>query len=113
MKIIEAVPIWDNGIIKEAKILSAFAHKVVLNTSAEFYYQLFSETENLAIGPRLAEGSLKMEGEIYNQWEVDSYAWDWIAEQLNLTIVGDYITPIPTTTTTTTTTIAPEPTTET
>jgi len=95
MKTIEAIPIWDKGTIKEAKILSAFAHKVVLNTSAEFYYQLFSETEDLEVGPRLVEGNLKMEGEAYTQWEVDSYAWDWIAEQLNLIITGDYVTPIP------------------
>jgi hypothetical protein len=95
MKTIEAIPNWDNGTIKEAKILSAFAHRVVLNTSAEFYYQLFSETEDLAVGPRLVEGSLKMEGEAYIQWEVDSYAWDWIAEQLNLTITGDYVVRVP------------------
>ena len=36
-----------------------------------------------------------MEGEAYTQWEVDTYAWDWIAEQLNLTITGDYVTPAP------------------
>jgi hypothetical protein len=95
MKTIEAIQIWDKGTIKEAKILSAFAHKVVLNTSAEFYYQLFSETEDFGVGPRLVEGSLKMEGEAYTQWEVDTYAWDWIAEQLNLTITGDYVTPAP------------------
>ena len=95
MKTIEAIQIWDKGTIKEAKILSAFAHKVVLNTSAEFYYQLFSETEDFGVGPRLVEGSLKMEGEAYTQWEVDTYAWDRIAEQLNLTITGDYVTPAP------------------
>jgi hypothetical protein len=102
MKTIEAIQIWDKGTIKEAKILSAFAHKVVLNTSAEFYYQLFSETEDFGVGPRLVEGNLKMEGEAYTQWEVDTYAWDWIAEQLNLTITGDYVTPVP---------LTPEPTT--
>jgi hypothetical protein len=102
MKTIEAIQIWDKGTIKEAKILSAFAHKVVLNTSAEFYYQLFSETEDFGVGPRLVEGNLKMEGEAYTQWEVDTYAWDWIAEQLNLTITGDYVSPSPPT---------PEPTT--
>jgi hypothetical protein len=28
---------------------------------------------------------------------VDSYAWDWIAatDQLNLTITGDYVPPVP------------------
>jgi hypothetical protein len=44
-----------------------------------------------------------MTGEAYAQWEVDSYAWDWVAEQLNLTITGDYVPPVPP---------APEPTPE-
>jgi hypothetical protein len=44
-----------------------------------------------------------MTGDAYAQWEVDSYAWDWVAAQLNLTITGDYIPPVPTTTSTTTT----------
>jgi len=36
-----------------------------------------------------------MDGEAYTQWEVDSYAWDWVAAQLNLTITGDYVPPLP------------------
>jgi len=36
-----------------------------------------------------------MDGEAYSQWEVDAYAWDWVAQQLNLTITGDYIPPVP------------------
>jgi len=36
-----------------------------------------------------------MTGDAYTQWEVDSYAWDWIAQQLNLTITGDYVPPVP------------------
>jgi len=36
-----------------------------------------------------------MTGEVYTQWEADSYAWDWIAAQLNLTITGDYVPPVP------------------
>jgi hypothetical protein len=35
-----------------------------------------------------------MDTEAYEQWELDSYAWDWIASQLNLTIVGDWVDPI-------------------
>ena len=35
-----------------------------------------------------------MTGEAYTQWEVDSYAWDWVAAQLNLTIIGDYVPPV-------------------
>lgn len=103
MKTIEPVSIWDNGTVQEAKILNAYAINVTLGTSAVFYYQLFAETVDLAIGPQLAQGNLTMSGDAYAQWEVDSYAWDWVAQQLNLTITGDYVPPVPTTTTTTTT----------
>ena len=103
MKTIEAVSIWDNGTVQEAKILNAYAINVTLSTSATFYYQLFAEAIELSVGPQLAQGNLTMTGEAYAQWEVDSYAWDWIAEQLNLTITGDYPPVVPTTTTSTTT----------
>jgi hypothetical protein len=95
MKTIEAVSIWDNGQVLEAKILNAYAVNVTLGTSATFYYQLFSQNENLSQGPQIAQGNLNMSGEAYTQWEVDSYAWDWVAEQLNLTITGDYVPPVP------------------
>ena len=103
MKLIEQVSIWDNGTVQEAKILNAYAINVTLGTSATFYYQLFAETVDLAVGMQLAQGNLSMTGEAYAQWEVDSYAWDWVAEQLNLTITGDYVPTIPP---------APEPTPE-
>ena len=35
-----------------------------------------------------------MTGEAYTKWTQDAYAWDWIAEQLNLTITGDYVPPV-------------------
>ena len=95
MKTIEAVSIWDNGTVQEAKILNAYAVNVTLGTSATFYYQLFSQNENLSQGPQIAQGNLNMSGEAYAQWEVDSYAWDWVAAQLNLTITGDYVPPVP------------------
>ena len=102
MKTIEPVSIWDNGQVLEAKILNAYAINVTLGTNATFYYQLFAETVDLAVGQQVAQGNLTMTGEAYTQWEVDSYAWDWVAGQLNLTITGDYIPPVPTTTSTTT-----------
>jgi hypothetical protein len=95
MKTIESVPIWDNGTVQEAKILNAYAINVTLSTSATFYYQLFAETVDLTVGLQLAQGNLTMTGEAYQQWEIDSYAWDWIAQQLNLTITGDYVPPVP------------------
>jgi hypothetical protein len=95
MKTIEPVSIWDNGQVKEAKILNAYAVNVTLGTSATFYYSLSAENDDKTIGSQVAQGNLTMDGEAYAQWEVDAYAWDWVAQQLNLTITGEYIPPVP------------------
>ena len=95
MKNIEAVSIWDNGTVQQATILNSYAVNVTLNTSATFWYGLFAENADASQGAQLAQGNLIMSGEAYADWSVDSYAWDWIAEQLNLTITGDYIPPVP------------------
>jgi hypothetical protein len=94
MKTIESVPVWENGQVQEAKILNAYAINVQLGTSATFYYSLLVENADLSVGQQVAQGNLTMTGEDYTAWEVDSYAWDWVAAQLNLTITGDYIPPI-------------------
>jgi len=88
MKTIESISIWDNGQIQEATVLNAYAVNVSLGNSATFYYSLLSESMQ-----QLAQGNLTMSGEDYTAWEVDNYAWDYIAEQLNLTITGDYVAP--------------------
>lgn len=85
MKQIQPVSIWYNGQIIQATILNAYAVNVVLNTSATFYYSLLNSSQEL-----VANGNLLMTGEAYTQWQTDNYAWDWIAQQLNLTIIGDY-----------------------
>jgi hypothetical protein len=95
MKQIESVSIWDNGQVKEAKILNSYAINVTLELSATFYYALFANNEDGSIGAQVAQGNLSMLGEDYQQWAQDNYAWDWVAEQLNLTIVGDYVPPVP------------------
>lgn len=95
MKTIEPVSIWDNGVVQQAKILNTYAVNVTLNTSATFFYQLFSENEDSSLGVQLAQGNLNMTGEAYTDWEVDNYAWDWVAQQLNLTITGEYVPPVP------------------
>jgi hypothetical protein len=95
MKTIEPVSIWDNGSVKEAKVLNAYAVNVTLGNSATFYYSLSAENDDQTIGTQVAQGNLTMFGDDYSQWEFDSYAWDWVAQQLNLTITGDYIPPVP------------------
>jgi len=95
MKTISPVSIWDNGIVQQATILNSYAVNVTLNTSATFWYGLFAANEDTSQGAQLAQGNLTMTGEAYADWSQDSYAWDWIAGQLNLTITGDYIPPVP------------------
>jgi hypothetical protein len=86
MKEIQPVTMW-NGI--EGIYLNAWGTNVTLNISAVFSYNILNVSQE-----RLVEGELIMTGEAYTQWTVDQYAWDWIAEQLNLTIIGDYVPPV-------------------
>lgn len=95
MKTIEPISIWDNGSVKEAKVLNAYAVNVTLGNSATFYYSLSAENDDQTLGAQVAQGNLTMTGDAYAQWTVDAYAWDWVASQLNLTITGDYIPPVP------------------
>lgn len=95
MKTIQPVSIWDNGQTVEAKVLNAYAVNVTLGTSATFYYALLAENADETLGTVLAQGNLTMSGEAYQQWTTDNVAWDWIAAQLNLTITGDYVPPVP------------------
>ena len=94
MKTISPVSIWDNGQILEAKVLNTYAVNVSLGTSATFYYTLQTLNEDDTLCVQVAQGNLLMTGEAYTQWEVDSYAWDWVAAQLNLTITGEYVPPV-------------------
>lgn len=95
MKTISPVSIWDNGTVQQATILNSYAVNVTLNTSATFWYGLFAENADTSQGAQLAQGNLSMTGEAYTKWTTDGYAWDWIASQLNLTITGDYVPPVP------------------
>jgi hypothetical protein len=95
MKTIQGVSIWDNGKNLVASILDCYAINVQLGESATFYYTLYNMNYDGSRGIELRNGNLKMTGDDYTQWEVDSYAWDWVASQLNLTITGDYIPPVP------------------
>jgi hypothetical protein len=95
MKTIEPVSIWDNGTVQQATILNCYGTNVTLNVSATFWFGLYAENEFGFQAIQLTQGSLTMSGEAYAQWQVDSYAWDWVAAQLNLTITGDYVPPVP------------------
>ena len=94
MKLIAEVSIWDNGKIKKASILNAYAVNLVLNESATFYYALYSQNKDGLQGEMLASGNLSMTGEDYDNWASDDYVWEFLAKSLNLVIKGDYVVPV-------------------
>jgi hypothetical protein len=122
MKTIQPVTVWYGGQEIQATILSAIAQNDNLVNSATFQYQLLQELSmpgSLYVYTQVVVTNyLTMTGEAYDNWGDNDYAYDWIAEQLNLTITGNYIPPVPPTppvpgTTTSTTTEAPTTTTTT
>ena len=94
MKKIQAVTIWKNGESQEANLLNAFIINDNLQSSCSFYYSLNASGEGteempLVVGASLAEGNITMSGEEYLAWDGDNdYAYTYIAEKLNLIIVG-------------------------
>jgi hypothetical protein len=69
-----------------ATILNAYCINDNLNNSATFYYSLLSDTQ-----VQLSQGNLTMTGETYVGYATNDYAYNWLANELNLTITGDYI----------------------
>lgn len=95
MKTIQDVQIWDNGQVKVAKVLNAYAVNVSLNQNATFYYELLPLDDQGNVGSRIAYGNVFMPTEEYLQWSQDEFAWDFVASALNLVITGDYVAPQP------------------
>lgn len=93
MKLIEPISIWNEGTLKTAQVLNAEGIEIQLNTKAIFRYRLYELNEN-KLGEEISMGLLYMLPEEYQQWETDEFAWDFIANKLNLTIVGDYVPPV-------------------
>lgn len=95
MKTIQDVQIWDNGQVKVAKVLNAYAVNVSLNQNATFYYELLPLDDKGNTSSRIAYGNVFMPTEQYLQWDQDEFAWDFVASALNLVITGDYVAPQP------------------
>lgn len=102
MKTIQPVTVWYNGQEVQATVLNAYCSSDNLNNMASFSYnliQVFPQPEpSPAPAPGLvsvASGVLSMTGDAYLAWDTNDYAYEWIAQQLNLTITGEYVPPTP------------------
>ena len=88
MKTIENVTFPLN--LGVASLLNAYCINDNLSNSATFYYALLSDTQS-----QLQQGNLTMTGEDYDNWETNDYAYNWVATQIDVTITGDYVPPVP------------------
>ena len=70
-----------------AVILNAYCINDNLSTSATFYYALLSDSQS-----QLQQGNLTMTGEDYDNWATNDYAYEWVAEQIDVTIIGNFVT---------------------
>ena len=86
MKKIKPIKSWINGEAIEATQFQLNAINVELENSANFYYGLYSD-ENI----KVANGNLFMEGQDYQDWQNDEFAWNWAATKLNLEILPEVI----------------------
>ena len=89
MKTISPVQSWIKGQSVEATILNAYCINDNLSNSATFYYTLLDDSLVM-----VSEGNLSMSGQDYADWQTNQYAYDYIATNLNLTIIGDYVPPV-------------------
>jgi hypothetical protein len=94
MKKIQPVTAWKNGEQLEANLLNAYIINDNLQSSCSFYYSLCASGEGteampLIIGQVVAEGNITMDGEDYLAWDGDNdYAFTYIAQKLNLTLIA-------------------------
>jgi hypothetical protein len=90
MKTINPVPIWSNGSNKNATIFDLIIVNDNLENTAVFYYALKSDTL-----VNLSEGNLTIGGQEYQNWDsnpsANEYAYNWAAQQLGITITGEYV----------------------
>lgn len=90
-KQISPVNVWVNGEVKVAEYLDAYGIQLTLGVSSRFFYSLYTKVVDAegveTPGQVVTSGNLDMTGADYQAWEQDEFAWDWVASQLNLTII--------------------------
>ena len=96
-KQISPVNVWVNGTSKEAQYLQVTGINDNYESSATNYWQMFTmvvDAEGVeSMGEAVASGNLTIDSEDYIEWgdvpamSVNAWIYDWVAEQLNLTII--------------------------
>ena len=92
MKIIEKIQIWQNGTTVEANRFSVMSASDNLSSAASFQYTLYADDMPVQ------NGGIAIGGQDYEDWnaepDVNTWAYNWVAGKLNITILGDYVPPV-------------------
>ena len=96
-KKISPVNVWVNGTSKEAQYLQVTGINDNYESSATNYWQMFTMNVDAdgveSMGEAVAQGNLTIQGAEYVAWgdqpamQVNAWIYNWVAEQLNLTII--------------------------
>jgi len=96
-KQISPVNVWVNGTSKSAQYLQVTGINDNYESSATNYWQMFTmnvDAEGVeSVGEAVAQGNLTISGQDYINWgdqpamDINTWIYDWLAQQLNLTIV--------------------------
>jgi hypothetical protein len=91
MKTIQSVNVWQNGVVKSATKFNMNSVFDNLESSATFYYELLSvsqDEEGNEVLTQVAQGNLSLTEVAYESWDgSNDAAYIWGATQLSLTII--------------------------
>lgn len=96
-KQISPVTIWANGTSKDAEYLQVTGINDNYESSATNYWALFTKVVDgegvESQGEQVAQGNLVIQAQDYIDWgnqpamAINAWIYNWVAEQLNLTII--------------------------
>lgn len=91
---IQPVTIWANGLEQQADGFILNSSWDNLSTAATLTYNLVKLNPNVDNeGTNLANGSLDLQGQDYQDWDTsinaNQWAYDWAAAQLNLVLIPE------------------------
>lgn len=96
---IQPITTWKNGQELEATNFIVSINGDNCDTMAVISYQLFTDGAEDQLGELVTSGQLVIQGEEYQTWDSDpsanAWIYNWSATQLNLTITGEYVPPVP------------------
>ena len=93
MKQIQPVSIWDKGTTHEGNKFQCYSVYDNFLNSATLYYAIYEDSTILV------SSNLTLDGDDYQTWDsnpsANEWAIAWAAQHLNLTIIGEWVDPIP------------------